>query len=121
MVLRIDLGGPALEFVKVGDREYAAELDGKRVPIRYRLSSHQVSEGGGSSSDGTWTQGETMKIYSLDEVHAAAPEREGDRFVLRSHQEHHFRAYDTNVFTIWLADGFVHVDHAWEYQNDSYY
>src|SRR5262245_44494893 len=44
--LAIDLIDQQVVFVRVGDDRYAAELDGKRLPIRIERHEKDISEGG---------------------------------------------------------------------------
>ena len=81
--MRIDLGGPALEFVKIHDphysARYAAEVDGVRVPIRL----HRVYNDRGYTSRPTVTddeEGMTMLLWDLDDL-TGEPARDGDAFV----------------------------------------
>ena len=66
---RIDLGGRALELFRVGSCEYAAEVDGKRVPIRYRSIVHEHVDNqrtgapeGIRDRGGEWVDASTMHL-----------------------------------------------------------
>ena len=125
MVLRIDLGGPALEFVKVPDREYsaryAAELDGVRVPIRVRRNYRDVGYSARSSSFSDWTEGMTALLWDLDDLVGVEPERVGDAFVFAIDIQRHYNSHKTGRVEIALRDGVVVFDADISEQDDSYY
>ena len=66
---RIDLGGRALELIRVGPYEFAAEVDGKRMPIRYRPLVHEHVDNqqtgapeGVRDRGGEWSDAMTMHL-----------------------------------------------------------
>jgi len=51
--LRFELRGHALAFIEIAPGRYAAELDGKRCPMRIRTENAEVSEAGKRIERGT--------------------------------------------------------------------
>lgn len=121
MVLRIDLGGPALELVAVGGGQLAAELDGVRVPIRSRRVTREVtSVGTGRVWTGDWKDG--VAAEELAGLDGLAPDRRGDAFVFAYEIEgNHFREHTWVEVAIAFRDGVVVIEIERDEQNESYY
>lgn len=125
MVLRLDLGGPALELVRVPDRQssarYAAEIDGVRVPIRHRRNYRDAGYSSTDSSFDDWKQDMTMLLWDLDELRGVQPVKTGDAFVFTFAIERHYNAFKRGTVTIAYRNGVVEIDADVTEQDDSYY
>ena len=120
--MRLDLGGPALEFIHLGrSATYAAEIDGVRVPMRVRRRSTDAGYGGGNDSFEDWREGLTMDLWDLRNIQEEEPERSGDSFVFKFRHEQHYNAFKAGTVTITYRDGVVEIDADITEQNDSYY
>jgi hypothetical protein len=122
--MRIDLGGPALEFVKLPDPDYsaryAAEIDGVRVPIKlHRKYTDTGYNARGSHTDDE--QGMTMLLWDLDDIAGVTPTRDGDAYVFAIDIQRHYRSYKAGRVRIAYVDGVVHWDAEIDEQDDSYY
>jgi hypothetical protein len=122
--VRIDLGGPALEFVKLDDPDfsarYAAELDGVRVPIRVHRAYRDCGYGGTNSHTDD-EEGMTALLWDLDDIAGVTPRREGDAFVFEFDERRHYNSFKLGRIAIKYEAGVVHWDAKIDEQNDSYY
>jgi hypothetical protein len=104
--LRLDLGGPILEFVRVEDgnnARFAAEVDGTRVPIQMHRGHTDIND----HTEETAEAGLTAVLWELDEIYGA-PEREGDAFVFEVNSETYDERRKIGRVTIAYRDGIVH-------------
>ena len=106
--LRLDLGGPVLEFVRIEDgynARFGAEVDGMRVPIRlHRLHSDTRPTAEPEQTD---EEGLTVVLWELDELYGA-PKRDGDALVFAVNSETYDERTKTGTVTIAYRDGIVH-------------
>jgi hypothetical protein len=116
-VIRIDLGGPVLEFVHVPDEHfpwrYAAELDGRRVPIRCRM--RYKDDAASNYLWGDWSEDMTMLMSFLSAIEDVTPTRDGDAFrFFAVHEYDHFqggtKGWRSVAAIIAFRDGKVEVD-----------
>ncbi len=124
--VELDLSGQQLVFVRVGDDLYAAELDGKRLPIRRERLFSQIDEGGGrdpwppEQSEGDTAHIDTILIcLSLDA--APTPIPRGVKLEAR-HDWGHFRQFSFLKISITIAEsGLIEFNENIQEMDGSYY
>ena len=127
-MLRLDLGGPVLDFIRVKDPEgraysscFAAELDGVRVPLRVRRTDTEVGYSSRHGEEISDEEGLAVLLWDLDEELPSEPKCEGDTFVFEIDSVRHYNSYKRGRVTIAYRDGIVHWDADIEEKNDSFY
>jgi len=122
----LEIGEQQLLFVHTGDDRYAAELEGKRCPLRTVQQLSIVSEGGSlRSNEPMCSAGETANIDNILRCLALSTEHKPlPRGVeLRADENWgHFRQNTFFMVSITIAeDGTVEINESIGYQDDSYY
>jgi len=122
----LDLSDQQVVFVRVGDDHYAAELDGKSLPIRTEKHERRISEGGElfrykpELSEGDTANIDTILLcLALGAVPKPLPR--GVEFSAMDNWGH-FRQNTFLKISITIAEsGLVEVNEDIQEQDDSYY
>jgi hypothetical protein len=124
--IALDLSEEQVVFIRVGDDQYAAELDGKRLPIRTEKHERRISEGGElfryepELSEG-YTANIDILLLCLALGAAPTPLSRGAKLSAMDNWGH-FRQNTFLTISITIAEsGLVEINEDIQEQDDSYY
>jgi hypothetical protein len=126
--ITLDVSGQIVVFVRIADDQYAAELDGRRLPIRTKRVMRQVFEGQCPPSE--WEpkvrEGETANIDALLYCLSVEPERKSATphgVILKANDNWgHFRQWTFLTIQVTIAPGgIVEIHERIDEQDQSYY